>query len=114
MVLDGNELAFAPDLTRGPPLLLAHADPDPALPYSNAVGHFAAATVPAAFLTIHGPAHAEPYENADHPADEVVEIVTTGWWDRWLGAGGDDTPLARIDAAVSGAGPLVTWQARLG
>ena len=114
LVLDGNELSFTPDLTTGPPLLLIHADPDPSLPYENAVAHFAEATVPAAFLTLHETAHAEPYEDVDDPADDVVEQVTTAWWDRWLGDGSTSADaLERIDAAVTHASDLTSWQARL-
>lgn len=116
MVLDGHELGFAPDLTRGPPLLLVHADPDPALPYANAVGHFAAAAPPVAFLTLHETAHAEPYENDTDPADDVVEAVTTAWWDTWLAPdeGGRSDGLRRIETAVARAAPLATWDRRLG
>lgn len=118
MVLDANELGFAPDLTRGPPLLLIHADPDPTLPYENSAAHFAAATVPAGLLTLHEMAHAEPYEDVDDPADEVVERVTVAWWELWLGDGrhdpGTEGPRGRIDAAVAEAAELTTWVARLG
>ena len=118
MVLDGNELAFTPDLTRGPPLLLIHADPDPRLPYDNAVAHYAAATVPAGFLTLHETAHAEPYEDIADPADDLVEQVTIAWWDLWLQEDVDGGPsgeaLERIDAAVADAAELATWESRLG
>jgi dienelactone hydrolase len=112
MVLDGNELSFSPDLTRGPPVLLVHADPDPSLPYGNAVANFGRATVPAAFLTLHETAHAEPYENTVDPADDLVEAVTVAWWDRYLRD--DPTAVDRMTDAVTAAGPLASWEARLG
>lgn len=112
MVLDGNELAFSPDLSSGPPLFIAHAEGDTALPYDNAARHFAVAAVPAAFLTLHEVAHAEPYENTPDPADELVELVTVAWWDRHLG--GDHGALGRVEAAVVAAGSLATWEDRLG
>ena len=111
MVLDGNELNFAPDLTRGPPLLLVHADPDLQLPYENAVANFARATVPSAFLTLHETAHAEPFENTIDPADDLVEAVTVAWWDLHLGA--DQAAVDRMGEAVAAAGPLASWEVRL-
>lgn len=118
MVLDGAELAFAPDLTRGPPLLVIHADEDYALPYDGAAASYAAATVPSAFLTLHEAAHAEPYEDVTDPADGLVEQVTIAWWDRWLrgdrAGGGSEDALARIDVAVADAAPLATWESRVG
>ena len=118
MVLNANELGFAPDLTRGPPLLLIHADGDPTLPYENTAAHFAAATVPAALLTLHEMTHAEPYEDVTDPADDVVERVTVAWWQLWLGDRrhdhGSDGPSEQIDAAVTDAAGLTTWVTRLG
>lgn len=118
MVLDGAELAFSPDLSQGPPLLLVHADQDPALPHANAAAHYASAAVPAAFLTLHLTTHAEPFEDTASAADELVITTTTAWWDRWLrpagGASGEEAdPLERVEAAVAAVDPLATWQVRV-
>lgn len=114
MVLDGNPLAFSPDLTSGPPLLIAHADPDPSLPYDSAVDLYDATTIPSALLTIVGPAHAEPFEDVAHPADEVASTVTVGWWDLWLGEGDQPAVTERIDQAIIAEPGVAGWDARLG
>ena len=45
------------------PLLIAHSDTDPTLPYSSALEAFAAARAPAWFVTLHGAAHASQWED---------------------------------------------------
>jgi dienelactone hydrolase len=108
MVLDGNPLGFRIDLGHGPPLLIAHADGDPALPYDAAEALFEAATIPAGLLTLRRAVHAEPYEDVDDAADEVVAAVTVAWWDRHLRA--DGRADQRITDAVAKAGPLAEWR----
>jgi hypothetical protein len=54
---------------------------------------------PRYLVTIHGIAHAEPYENTPHPADRMVEEVTVAFWDRWLRD--DEAAHERLVAAVT-------------
>jgi dienelactone hydrolase len=101
MVLDGARLAVGGEfrMDSGLPLLIVHADQDYALPYSEAVAAYADAAAPKWLVTLHELAHAEPFEDVEDPADDVVEAVTIAFWDRWLGE--DEDAEQRLEAAVT-------------
>jgi pimeloyl-ACP methyl ester carboxylesterase len=63
------------------PLLIAHSDTDPVIPYSTARAAFTAASPPAWFVTLHGAAHASQWEDDVTPYDHIAEQVTTDFWD---------------------------------
>ena len=108
MVLDG----LRPDaeglhLDRDIPLLIVHADEDPVVSYSFATDAFAAAAAPKYLVTLHEPAHSQPFEDTPDPADEVVLDTTTAFWRRHLA--GDDVEPAELqeDASVPGLHTVV-------
>jgi dienelactone hydrolase len=86
IVMDGAQLAIGgePTIDNGTPLLLYHADGDPALPYEGAVDAFAAAAPPKYFITIHEVVHAQPFEDAPDPADEMVIDTSIAFWRLYL------------------------------
>jgi dienelactone hydrolase len=91
----------------GIPLSLSHFRGDGSLPYSEALDAFGAATGERYLLTLDGTGHAEPYEDSPSRFDDVVEAVTTDFWD--LALLGDDTALDRMraDADVEGLASLL-------
>ena len=99
-VLDG----FRPNvpLDGHVPMLIAHSDSDPLIPYSNAVAAFRAARAPVWFVTLRGASHATQWENDATPYDHVDEQLTTDFWQATLG--GDARAFARLqqDATVAG------------
>jgi dienelactone hydrolase len=84
------------------PLLIAHSDTDPAIPYSSARDSFRAAHAPAWFVTLLHASHASQWENTVTPYDHVDERLTTDFWEATLG--GDGSAFARLerDASVRG------------
>jgi dienelactone hydrolase len=88
------------------PLLIVHGDADPALVYSNATDAYARASAPVWFVTLLGAAHAQPFEDWESDHDEMVEQLTTDWWDATIG--GDPTAIERFerDAVVDGLSTL--------
>jgi predicted dienelactone hydrolase len=113
MVFDGALLAVGGEyqLDSGLPLLIVHADQDPALPYREATGAYADAVAPKWLVTLHEFAHAEPYENTPNPADDLVEAVTIAFLDRWLKD--DEAAVDRLAEAVQPA-TLATLESDLG
>jgi dienelactone hydrolase len=89
------------------PLLIAHSDTDPTLPYSSALETFAAARAPAWFVTLHGASHATQWEDTVTPYDHVAERITIDFWDATLNA--DARAFARLqhDATVPGLSSIV-------
>ena len=108
MVLDGARLAVGGEfeMDSGLPLLIVHADEDYALPYSEAAAAYADAVAPKWLITLHAFAHAEPFEDTEHPTDDLVEAATIAFWDRWLK--GDESAEQRLTAAVADAGDLAS------
>ena len=85
------------------PLLIAHGDADPSLPY--ALAHdttFVEADPPVWFVTLLGGGHAAPFEDAVTPYDETVERFTTTWWDATLLELPGAVEQFEADAAVDG------------
>jgi dienelactone hydrolase len=113
MVLDGARLAVggAFRMDSGLPLLIIHADEDYALPYTEAADAYADAVAPKWFITLHGLAHAEPFEDTPHPTDDLVVASTIAFWDRYLR--GDRSAEERLVAAV-GPAPLATLESDRG
>jgi dienelactone hydrolase len=99
--LPGGEYALD-----GVPLLLSHTTDDATLPYEEALDAFADATGERYLLTLEGGGHAQPYEDAPSPFDDVVEAVTIDFWDLVLR--GDMTARDRMerDADVEGVASL--------
>jgi len=109
MVLAGALLPLAGDawaLDGHIPLLIVHGDADPALNYSMATDAYGRAEAPVWFVTLFGGAHAQPFEDWDSDHDEMVEQLTTDWWDATIG--GDPTAIERFeqDAVVDGLSSL--------
>ncbi|MDQ1480978.1 MAG: hypothetical protein QOI44_1839 [Actinomycetota bacterium] len=90
------------------PLLIAHSDTDPTLPYSSAMEAFAAARAPAWFVTLHGASHASEWEDTVTPFDHIAERITIDFWDATLN--GNSQAFARLqrDATVPGLSSIVS------
>ncbi len=90
------------------PLLIAHSDTDPTLPYSSALEAFDAARAPVWFVTLHGAAHASQWEDDITPFDHIAERITIDFWDATLE--GDTRAFARLqrDATVPGLSSIVS------
>lgn len=107
MVLDGfgAPLGGADDRLRFDghiPLLIAHSDTDPAIPYSTARRTYDSAEAPVWLVTFHGASHASQWENDPTPYDTIGERLTVDYWDATLR--GKKAALARLvrDATVAG------------
>ena len=81
-VLDGFQPGVAVD--GHVPLLIAHSDTDPVIPYANARATYAAAPPPVWLHTLHGASHASQWEDPVTPYDEIAEQVTVDFWDATL------------------------------
>jgi dienelactone hydrolase len=94
------------DLDGRIPLLIVHGDMDPALPYTMATDAYTRAAPPVWFVTLLGGSHATPFENDVTPYDEMVEQLTTDFWDATIG--GDPAAFARFEqhAQVEGLSTL--------
>ncbi len=66
------------------PLLIAHSDSDPAIPYTSAQRVFADAKAPVWFVTLHGASHASQWEDDITPYDAIAEQITLDFWDATL------------------------------
>lgn len=66
------------------PLLIAHSDTDPLLPYAPAVQAFAEAEPPVWLHTFFGASHATQWEDTVTPYDDVAERVTLDFWNATL------------------------------
>ncbi len=104
IAMAGVLLPYAPgefDLV-GVPLLILHGDADPVLGIELDADAYARAAPPKIFVTIHGGGHAEPFEDSLDPADEMVEAVTTDFWDVYLGGQPDALDRLLTDATIPG------------
>jgi dienelactone hydrolase len=95
MVLDGIRLGSALRLDGHVPLLIAHADTDPAIPYSTAQAASRDAAPPVWLVTLHGASHASQWENDPTPYDAAGAELTVDFWDATLG--GDKRAFARLE-----------------
>ncbi len=82
------------------PILIAHSDTDPAIPYASARKLFAEASPPAWFVTLHGASHASEWENDVTPYDHIDERLTTDFWQATLKAEPQAFIRLRNDATV--------------
>jgi dienelactone hydrolase len=89
------------------PLLIAHSDTDPTLPYSDAKEAFAAAKAPAWFMTLHGASHATQWENDVTAFDHIAEKATTDFWDATLDQNAQAFARLQRDATVPGLSSIV-------
>jgi dienelactone hydrolase len=102
MVLDGIRLGSALHLDGHVPLLIAHSDTDPSIPYATARAAYDAAAAPVWLVTLHGASHASQWENDPTPYDAIDERLTLDFWDATLrGRRAAFDRLAR-DATVAG------------
>jgi dienelactone hydrolase len=104
-VLDG--IPSADSLDGHVPLLIAHSDTDPTIPYSLAKDAFDGARAPAWLVTLHGALHASQWEDDTTPFDHIAERLTTDFWDATLN--GNSRAFARLqrDATVPGLSSIV-------
>lgn len=82
------------------PILIAHSDTDPAIPYASAMKVFDAAAAPAWFVTLHGASHASEWENDVTPYDHIGERLTRDFWEATLNADSQAFVRLRHDATV--------------
>ncbi len=101
-VLDGFQAGGAVD--GHVPLLIAHSDTDPLIPYASARKSFTAAGPPVWFVTLHGASHASQWEDDVTPYDHVAEQVTIDFWDATLNRNRKQRAFTRLeqDATVPG------------
>jgi poly(3-hydroxybutyrate) depolymerase len=74
---DGGEDDF-----RSLPAMLVHGDAD-AL-YRMSQETYPLLSTPKWFVTLHGSTHSPPFEDSVDPADDVVPVITTAFFDRYL------------------------------
>jgi dienelactone hydrolase len=89
------------------PLLIAHSDTDPTLPYSSALEAFNAASAPVWFVTLHGAAHASQWEDDITPFDHIAERITIDFWDATLNRNPQAFARLQRDATVPGLSSIV-------
>ena len=89
------------------PLLIAHSDTDPTLPYSSALEAFAAARAPAWFVTLHGAAHASQWEDDVTAFDHIDERLTIDFWRATLNRNPRAFARLQHDATVPGLSSIV-------
>lgn len=84
------------------PMLIAHSDTDPLIPFATARAAYGAARAPVWFVTLHGASHATQWENDVTPYDHIDEQLTTDFWEATLHD--DESAFARLqrDATVAG------------
>lgn len=97
------------------PLLIAHSDADPTLPYPAARATYEAAAPPVWLLTLHGAPHSAQWEDTPTAYDGVAERSTLDFWQATLGRdpsaldrlGRDGTApgLASVEAKEGGGPP---------
>lgn len=86
IIMDGNQFAF-PDGTyvdNEIPVLVYHADRDPALPFENSRAAYDAMVAPKFFVTIFGVVHSQPFEDSPAVSDTMVKESSTEFWRAYL------------------------------
>jgi pimeloyl-ACP methyl ester carboxylesterase len=91
---------------RAIPTLLLHGDAD--VLYPQSVAAYPQLSAPKWFVTLHGGLHAPPFEDDRAPSDDLVRVVTTAFWDRYLK--GERAAAARIVDAVEASGGGATLE----
>lgn len=100
MVLDGIRSSGV--LDGHVPLLIAHSDADPVIPYSTARAAFDDAAAPAWLVTFFGASHASQWEDTVTPYDAIAERVTTDFWNATLNHKRRSLTTLEQDATVPG------------
>jgi len=95
------------DFTTGPPILIVHGTADPAIPIATADRLAAVIAPPVWYVTLLDGLHAQPFENAESPHDEMVEQFTTDFWDVFLRGDASRLDALRTNAEVEGLSTLV-------
>jgi dienelactone hydrolase len=90
------------------PLLIAHSDTDPTLPYSSAKQAFTEATPPVWLVTLHGASHATQWENDITPFDSIAERITIDFWDATLNGNAKAFTRLQRDATVPGLSSITS------
>ena len=90
------------------PLLIAHSDTDPTLPYATAKEAFTAAKPPVWLVTLHGASHATQWEDDVTPYDSIAERITIDFWDATLNGNAQAFTRLQHDATVPGLSSIVT------
>jgi dienelactone hydrolase len=89
------------------PLLIAHADRDPTIPYPTAKEVFTAASAPVWFMTFQAPLHSEQWENDVTPFDHIAEQTTLDFWTATLNGRSQAFAKLERDATVAGLSSIV-------
>jgi dienelactone hydrolase len=89
------------------PLLIAHSDTDPTIPYSSALEAFTAARAPVWLITLHGALHASQWENDVTPFDHIAEQTTLDFWNATLKRQPQALTQLQRDATVVGLSSIV-------
>ena len=74
---EGGEFDF-----RDLPTMLVHGDADSI--YGVSQDTYPLLGAPKWFVTLHGSTHSAPFEDSTDPADELVPVITTAFFDRYL------------------------------
>jgi dienelactone hydrolase len=113
MVLDGLRLGNALHLDGHVPLLIAHSDTDPTIPYGSAQATYRDAEPPVWLVTLHGASHATQWEDDPTPYDAIDERLTVDFWDATLR--GEKGAFARLqrDATVPDLASIESRRAAL-
>jgi len=85
---------------RSIPIMLVHGDADSLFRISQDV--YPQLKAPKFFVTLHGSTHSAPFEDSPDPADEVVPVITTDFFDLYLK--GEKKAAKRLVAAVTDYG----------
>jgi dienelactone hydrolase len=102
ILMSALKLNFTPgdDDFRHVPALLVHGDADGIYRVSEQT--YPLLATPKWFVTLHGSTHSAPFEDSVDPADEVVPVITTAFFDRYLK--GQKAAAKRLVAAVDDYG----------
>jgi dienelactone hydrolase len=109
-VLDGIRPNVA--LDGHAPLLIAHSDTDPVIPYSTARAAYDGAAAPVWLVTFHGASHASQWEDDVTPYDAIAERVTTDFWTGTLTRKHKSLTQLERDATVPGLSSIEAKTAR--
>jgi poly(3-hydroxybutyrate) depolymerase len=84
LLMSGVRLPFeeGEDDFRSLPAMLIHGDADSLYRFSQET--YPLLTAPKWFVTLHGSTHSAPFEDSLDPADDVVPVISTAFFDRYL------------------------------